>query len=87
MNMEVKYGICDEVFWLNTSSGKVEKAEVAGVRIVPTGISKDAEGRNVCDGHVVLYETADRGPVLTEQECFASEAECRGHWKSVLSEG
>lgn len=83
--IEIKYGICDEVFWLNTSSGKVEKAEVSGVRVIPTGIHKNEDGRSVCDSHVVLYETPDRGPVLTEAECFDSEAECLEHWRRVFS--
>lgn len=84
--MEIKFSICDEVVYFNTANGKFEKAEVSAVRIIPTGISKDEQGKNRLDGYVVLYETADRGPVLTEAECFASEDECREHYRCVFFE-
>lgn len=82
--MEIKFNICDEVYFLNTASGKIESAEVASIRVIPTGISKDQNGKNVLNGSVVLYETADRGPVLSEVECFASKEECCQSWLSAL---
>lgn len=81
--IEVKFDLLSEVAYLNTASGKVEKAKVKGVQVVPTGISKDAAGKDVLDGCVVLYQTFE-GPVLTGAECFGSEEECREHWKKVL---
>ena len=74
--IEVKFGICEKVFYFNTAECKVMKAEVKGVQIVPTGISKNVSGENVLDGYVVLYSTVE-GPMLSEQECFASEEACR----------
>ena len=82
--IEIRFNICDEVVYFNTASCKFEKAEVASIRVIPTGISKDEKGKNLLDGSVVLYETANRGPVLTEAECFGSEEEARAHYLSVL---
>ena len=81
--VEIKFGICDEVVYLNTATARFEKAEVKGIQVVPTGISKDAEGRNVLDGQMVLYQTVD-GPVLAEDEVFATAEECRVYWLGKL---
>lgn len=83
--IDIRFGICDEVVYLNTATARFEKAEVKGVQVVPTGISKDAEGRNVLDGHVVLYQTVE-GPVLADGEVFSSEEEALSWWKGRLSE-
>lgn len=80
---EVKFDICGRVFYLNTSSGRIESDEVKGIQIVPTGISKDEAGRNVLDGQMVLYQTVD-GMVLAESEVFVSEDECRAFWLGKL---
>lgn len=80
---ELKFDICDRVYYLNTAVGKIESAEVKGVQVVPTGISKDVDGGNVLDGQMVLYQTVD-GPVLAECELFLSESECREYWLGVL---
>ena len=82
--MEIKYNICDKVAYFNTAECKVITAEVKRVQVLPTGISKDENGGNVLDGVVVLYETVD-GPVLAEQECFASEAECFEAYRKFFS--
>lgn len=74
--MEIKFNICDKVVYFNPSECKIMTAEVKQIRVIPTGISKDAKGNNKLEGVVVLYETLD-GPVLTEQECFKTEAECK----------
>lgn len=79
----IMFKICDKVFFLNTASGRVEDAEIQGVQIVPTGISKNEKGENVLDGQVVLYKTVS-GPVLSETEVFASADECKKYWVSVL---
>ena len=81
--IEVKYSICDEVFFLNTSACRIEKAKVKGVQIKPTGISKTEEGEDRLDGFVVLYQTF-QGPVLTESECFGSEEECRAFYREYF---
>lgn len=82
--METKFNICDKVAYFNTAECKVMTAEVKGIRVIPTGISKDENGENKLDGAVVLYETVD-GPVLAEQECFASEAECFEAYRKFFS--
>ena len=84
--IEIKFGICDEVVFLNTATGKFDKVEIASVRVIPTEVSNDENGKHKCDGYAVLYETANRGPVLTESEAFATEEEARAHWKSVFAE-
>lgn len=83
--IEVKYEPCQAVWYLNTVTRKVEKAEVKRIQIVPTGVSKSESGENVLDGYVVLYETLD-GPVLSGAEVFGSEAECLESWKKVFEE-
>ena len=83
--METKFNICDKVAYFNTAEFKVMSAEVKGIRVVPTGISKDENGENKLDDAVVLYETVN-GPVLTEQECFASEEECRKRYREFFAE-
>ena len=42
--IEVKFSICDEVFYLNTASEVIESDRVKGIQIVPTGIYKDENG-------------------------------------------
>ncbi len=81
--MEIKYSICDKVAYFNTADRKVATAEVKGIRVIPTGISKDKDGNNVLDGFVVLYETFD-GPVLAENECFASVEECKAFYRDFF---
>lgn len=80
---EVRFDICERVFYLNTASGKIEGEEIKGIQIVPTGISKDEEGRNVLDGQVVLYQTVE-GAVLSESEVFSDEVSCREYWLEKL---
>lgn len=82
--MEIRFKICDEVFYLNTASGRIEKAEVSGIKVVPTGISRDAEGKSVLEGDVVLYGL-EGGPMVTGSEVFASAEECRDWWIEKLS--
>lgn len=77
--IKVKFSPCDKVKYFNTAECKITSAEVKGVQVVPTGISKDEKGGNVLDGYVVLYQTFE-GPMLSEQECFGSEDECRKHY-------
>ena len=84
--MEIKFGICEKVFYFNTAECKVMSAEVKGAQVVPTGISKSESGENVLDGAVVLYQTFE-GPVLSEQECFRSEEECQAWYKEYFDRG
>ena len=81
--MEIKYNICDKVAYFNTAECKVMTAEVKSVRVLPRGIKKDEAGNNVLEGVVVLYETVD-GPMLAEQECFASVEECIAKYREFF---
>ena len=83
--IEVKFGICQKVVYFNTAECKVMTAEVKGVQIVPTGVSKSEQGENVLDGYVVLYQTFE-GPVLSESECFESEAECKETYRKFFAQ-
>ena len=82
--IEIKYGICDEVVYFNTAECSIVKVVVKGIQVVPTGISKDAEGKDVLDGYVVLYQTKD-GPVLAESEVFGTEEECREKYREFFA--
>lgn len=83
--IEVKFGICDKVAFFNTAEGKVLTAEVKGIQIVPTGISKNEKGENVLDGYAVVYQTFE-GLVLSEQECFGSEEECFEAYRKIFAQ-
>lgn len=83
--IEVKFDLLSEVVYFNTATGVVEKAKVKGVQIVPTGISKDEKGEDVLEG-LVLYQTME-GVMLSEQECFASEGECKEFYRKLFVEG
>lgn len=83
--IEVKFGICDKVAYFNTAECKVMTAEVKGIQVVPTGISKDEKGENVLEGYVVLYQTFE-GPVLSEQECFGSEEDCKEAYRKFFAQ-
>lgn len=81
--IEVKFSPCDKVHYFNTAECKIMTAEVKGVQVVPTGVSKDEKGENVLDGYVVLYQTFE-GPMLSEQECFESEEECLARYREFF---
>ena len=81
---EVKYDICQEVVFFNTATCKFEKGEIKGIQIIPTGIAKDSEGKNVLDGYMVLY-TLQNNAVLAEPELFVDEESAREHLLSVLN--
>lgn len=82
---EIKFNICDEVWYFNTASRKIEKVVIKGIQVVPTGISVGEDGKERLDGDVVLYQTKD-GPVLAETEVFASADEAREVLLGVLSD-
>ena len=81
--MEIKFNICDKVVYFNTAEGRVATAEVKAIRVIPTAVSKDADGNNVLESKVVLYETVE-GPILTETECFESADACREFYKAFF---
>ena len=81
--VELRFGVLDEVVYLNTATARFEKAVVKGIRVVPTGIHKDESGKDVLDGSVVLYELFD-GPMVAQGEVFASVEEGKAYWLDVL---
>lgn len=81
--MEIKYSITDEVVFFNPMSGKLETAEIKSIRVVPTGISKDKQGKNVLDGCVVLYDTVN-GPTLAEREVFLDKETAKAELLKIV---
>lgn len=82
--INVEFGIFDEVFFLNTVEGRIESARVASVQVIPTAVSADENGEEVCDAYAVLYKTK-AGMVLSGAEVFADEAACREHYLGLLA--
>ena len=72
MIMELQFGLLSEVYFLNTASWRIEKAKIVKITVMPKGISKDAEGRDVLEDIVVLYELDNR-MVITDTEAFNTE--------------
>lgn len=83
--MEIKFALCEKVFFFNTATRRIEKAEIKGIQVVPTGISKGEDGENRLDGCVVFYSTVE-GAVLSGNEVFASEEECRETYRKFFAE-
>lgn len=83
--IDIKFSLCDDVFYFNTATCKVETGEIKGIQVVPTGISKDEKGKNKLDGFVVLYSLVD-GPVLADSEVFGSKRECLDHYVKVIGD-
>lgn len=81
--MEIRYNICDRVWFFNTAACAFESDTVKDVRVIPTGISKDVDGNDVLDSYDVLYALS-RGGVVTEGEVFDSEEQARGHYREVF---
>lgn len=82
---ELKYNICDEVYFLNTSTGHIEPVKIKGAQVMPVGISKNEKGEDVLDGDIVLYQTFE-GVVISEPELFATREKCKEHWQKILAE-
>lgn len=82
--METKYAICQEVVYLNTAETRIVRTQIRAIRIVPTGISKNAAGKDVLDGYVVMYQESE-GLWLSEKEVFASEDELRGYYRNYFN--
>ena len=82
---EIRFNICDEVFFLNTATWAVDKGMVKGIQVVPVGISRDAEGKEVLDGDRVLYALKDGG-VVTDAEAFANADEVKKRVRELVVE-
>lgn len=82
--ISVKFDLCAEVVFFNTANCKFVRDSVTGVQIVPTGVSKSEEGKDVLDGFSILYRLKS-GVMVSESELFDSEEECRQHYLKVLN--
>lgn len=81
--MEIRFGLLDKVYYLNTARMAVESDAIKGIQIIPTGISKSEQGEDVLDGYEVLYSLKN-GLVLTGGEVYASEEELLARLRVVL---
>ena len=81
----LKFDLCAEVYYFNTASCQIEKGVAMGAKVIPTNVSKTVDGKDKLDGYAVLYSLQD-GPVLAEPEMFASEEECREHYKTFFAQ-
>jgi hypothetical protein len=81
--IEIKYGLFDKVVFFNGTTMKFEEDSVRDIRVMPTGISKDADGNDVLDGYEVLYQLQS-GVVLTSKEVFDSEEQGRQCYREAL---
>ena len=81
--VEVKFNICDKVYFLNTATWTIESDTVKGVQIVPTGISKSESGEDVLDGSQVLYMMNEFG-ALASDEVFSTEDEVKNRVKALI---
>ncbi len=81
--VEIKFGLLDKVVYLNTAAMRFEESAVKGIRVIPTGISKNEAGEDVLDGYEVLYQLKN-DVVLSSQEIFASEEQARERYREVL---
>jgi len=81
--IEVKYGLFDRVVYLNGATLKFESGQVLDIRILPTAISKNADGEDVLDAYDVVYKL-DNGLVLASAEVYDSEEQARERYKEAL---
>lgn len=82
--IQVKYDICSEVFYFNSVEQRVEPATVTGVRVVPTSVIKDENGKDVVESVKVLYQL-DCGIHEPEEAVFASKEECVSYYASLFA--
>lgn len=81
--IEIKYGLFDKVVYLNGATMKFETGSVRDIRVIPTAVSKDADGEDVLDGYDVIYKL-DSGILLTSGEAFDSEEQARQRYREAL---
>lgn len=82
--IEIKYNICDEVFYFNDASQKIESNTVQGVRVTATSIHANEQGKDVLDSFVILYALKN-GITLTENAAFTSKEECAQHYAALFA--
>lgn len=68
---------------MNTASWRIEKARIVKITVMPTGVSKDAEGKDVLEDIAVLYELDNR-MVITDMEAFDTEEALRAFARERL---
>ena len=83
--MTTKFNICDRVSYFNDAEQKIENAVVQGIKVVAVSIHADEKGNDVLDEAAVVYALKS-GLSITEQAAFASDEECKAHYKALFAE-
>lgn len=83
--IEIKFGICEKVYFFNSASRKIESGEVQGIRVIGTDIATDENGEHKCNAFEVIYELTSR-LCLTGAETFGSYEECKAGLEAALKE-
>lgn len=81
--VDIEFGLLEKVVYLNCATMTVEEGVVKGIRVVPTSISKDAEGKDVLDGYEVLYQLMN-DIVLTSREVFQGKEQLLARYREAL---
>lgn len=81
--VDIEFGLLEKVVYLNSATLTVEEGVVKGIRVVPTGISKDSEGNDVLDGYEVLYQLMN-DIVLTSREVFQGKEQLLARYRDAL---
>lgn len=81
--VDIEFGLLEKVVYLNCATMTIEEGVVKGIRVVPTSISKDAEGKDVLDGYEVLYQLMN-DIVLTSREVFQGKEQLLARYREAL---
>ena len=81
--VDIEFGLLEKVVYLNSATLSIEEGVVKGIRVVPTGISKDENGNDVLDGYEVLYQLMN-DIVLTSREVFRGKEQLLARYREAL---
>lgn len=81
--VDIEFGLLEKVVYLNSATLTIEEGVVKGIRVVPTGISKDEKGNDVLDGYEVLYQLMN-DIVLTSREVFQGKEQLLARYREAL---
>lgn len=84
--VDIEFGLLEKVVYLNSATLNIEEGVVKGIRVVPTGISKDEKGNDVLDGYEVLYHLMN-DVVLTSREVFRGKEQLLARYREALFAG
>lgn len=80
---EIKFGICEKVYFFNSASRKIESGEIQGIRIIGTDIQTNESGEHVCNASEAIYELAG-GMRIAGSEAFGSYEDCKAGLAAAL---